>query len=104
MTLFEWLAWLFQSGGSVMVASWLLERFPAYKKIENPETKKYIFWGVSVALSSGAFAVITYVPMATLALLAPYFGFAFGTFGVIFLGTLFHQTDTKDQAARKANQ
>ena len=100
MDLFEWLAWLFNSGGSILVASWILERIPAYKAILDAEVKKYIFWGVSFALSAIAFAVVTYVPQDILMAIAPYFGFAFGTFGAIFLGTLFHQVDVKDQVAR----
>lgn len=93
MTLTQWLTWLFTSGGSVMVASWILERIPSFVNIVNSETKKYVFWVVSVVISAGAYAILTYVPAETLAVLAPYFGFAFGTFGVIFLGTAFHFFD-----------
>ena len=100
MTLFEWLTWLFNSGGSVMVASWILERIPAYTSIVNAETKKYIFWGTSVLLCSVAFAIITYVPEDILLAMSPYWGFAFGTFGAISLGTAFHRGDKEDQAAR----
>lgn len=100
MNLMDWLAWIFNSGGSILVASWLLERVPAYTAIVKAETKKYIFWAVSFGLSGSAFAIVTYVPQSVLLAIAPYFGFAFGTFGAIFLGTLFHQVDVKDQIAR----
>lgn len=95
MDLFAWLAWLFQSGGSVMVASWILERIPSYVNLVSAEAKKYIFWAASFALSSLAFAAVNYVPRDVLELLAPYFGFAYGTFAAIFLGTVFHFFDKK---------
>jgi len=100
----SWLGWLFNSGGSILVASWVLERIPAYTAIVSAEVKKYIFWGLSFGLSAGAFAVVTYVPQETLVAIAPYFGFAFGTFGAIFLGTLFHQVDVKDQVSRQVDE
>ena len=93
MDLFMWLAWLFQSGGSVLVASWILERIPAYVDLVVAETKKYIFWGLSFLLSALAFALVTYVPREVLESIAPYFGFAYGTFAVIFLGEAFHFFD-----------
>lgn len=95
MDLFAWLAWIFQSGGSVIVASWLLERIPTYVNLASAEAKKYIFWFISFLLSSGAFAMVNYVPREILEQIAPYFGFAYGTFAVIFLGTAFHFFDKK---------
>lgn len=93
MTIFEWLAWIFQSGGSILVASWILERIPSYTQIEKPDLKKYIFWGISFLLSSLAFAAVQYIPREVLELIAPYFGFAYGTFGYIFAGEMFHFLD-----------
>lgn len=93
MDLFAWLAWLFQSGGSTVVASWILERIPAFVSIASAETKKYIFWIVSFLLSALSFAVITYVPREVLEMIAPYFGFLYGTFAVVFLGEVFHFFD-----------
>lgn len=90
MDLFAWLAWLFQSGGSTVVASWILERIPAFVNLASSEAKKYIFWLVSFLLSAGSFALITYMPREVLEAIAPYFGFAYGTFAVIFLGEVFH--------------
>jgi len=93
MNLFQWLAWIFQSGGSVILSSWILERVPQYQNIPDPEVKKYWFWAISTGLSAIAYAAVTYIPMSLLEAVAPYFGFAYGTFAVIFLGTAFHFFD-----------
>lgn len=93
MDLFQWLAWIFQSGGSILIASWVLERIPAYVSIPIPDKKKFIFWGLSFFLSAIAFAGVTYIPREILEAIAPYFGFAYGTFASIFAGEILHFLD-----------
>jgi hypothetical protein len=66
------LTWLIYSGGAILVASWVLDRIPAYVAL-LPEAKKYINMAVSVILALAAFACITYVPAAVFAQLDPWF-------------------------------
>jgi hypothetical protein len=77
-SLLDLLSWLIYSGGAILVASWVLDRIPAFNALAA-EAQKYINMGVSIVLALGAFAVITYVPPAVFALLDPWFKIAAGT-------------------------
>ena len=71
-SLYDLLSWLIYAGGSILVASWVLDKIPSFGALP-PEAKKYINMGVSVLLALGAFALITYVPTEIFALLDPWF-------------------------------
>jgi hypothetical protein len=71
-SLFDLLSWLIYSGGAILVASWVLARIPSFEVLAS-ETKRLINMGVSVVLALGAYAIITYVPAATFAMLNPWF-------------------------------
>lgn len=96
MSLSDFLLWLTGSAGAAVVASWVLERIPAYVKIAVAETKRWIFFAVCLVLSSGAYAVVTYVPADVLQALAPWFGLIAATFISVFTGSGFHKIDKID--------
>ena len=88
MSLQEFLVWLV-SGGSIVAVSWLAEKSAWFQGL-GKESKEYVIYGASVALSFGAYAVNTYVSPDVLNQLAPLFGILATTFGSIFLGRMFH--------------
>jgi hypothetical protein len=97
MALNDFLMWLVGSAGASAVASWVLERIPAYAKIAVAETKRWIFFGACVILSIGAYVVVTYVPASFLESLAPFFGLVAATFISVFTGSGFHKIDKIDK-------
>ena len=101
MTLNQFLVWLF-GGGAIIVVSWVLEQVPWYQGLQ-PQVKQFTFFGFSLVVALGAYAVQTYVPADTLTLLAPWFAIASATFIAIYLGSTFHTaTKLTDQAAPKS--
>lgn len=91
----DFLTWLISGGGSVMAASWILEQFPAWVEWTNVQAKKWTFFGVAAAIGLGALAAITFVPAATIALLAPYFAVVAAVFAAVFIGEAFHKITKK---------
>jgi len=89
----DFLLWLATSAGASAVASWILERIPAYVKIAVATTKQWIFFGVCVLLAGGSYAIVTYVPADVLSALAPWFGMVAAVFLSVFTGTGFHKID-----------
>lgn len=89
MTFFKWLA---SSGGSIIAVSWLLERAAWFQAFSSNKKDNVIF-GASVAVACVALAVITYVPAAILAVIAPYFLIISGTFVTVFIAKTFHRAD-----------
>ncbi len=68
----------------MIVASWLLGQIPSYAALAE-NIRQWIFFAASLVIGGGAYAVITYVPQATLAVIAPYFAIAAVAFAAIFL-------------------
>ena len=83
MNISDFLVWL-TSGGFMIVASWLLGQIPNYAALAE-NIRQWIFFAVSLVIGGGAYGVITYVPQATLATIAPYFAIAAIAFAAIFL-------------------
>ena len=71
MDFFEFAQYLMNGGGSIMAASWLLERW-GYFKIQDPSRKEDIFFGVATLIGFGAYALLTFAP-AFMVLAQPYF-------------------------------
>lgn len=71
------LSWLIYSGGTILVASWVLDRIPAFVAA-SADVKKYINIAVSVVLALGVYAIITFVPASVFALIDPWFKVAAG--------------------------
>lgn len=76
-SLLDLIKWLVYSGGAVIVVSWLLDKIPAFVALAQ-QTKYYIGMGSCVVVSLGAYALITYVPVAAWAILDPWFLIATG--------------------------
>lgn len=71
------LSWLVYGGGVILVASFILDKIPAFVALP-PDAKRYINMGVSVALALGSYAALLYVPPEVFAILDPWFKIAMG--------------------------
>lgn len=94
MSLNEFISWIANSGGGVMIVSWLLERMPWYQS-KDAQTKEIIFFGATILVTILAYTVLTYVPAPILAAIAPYFAMVYTVFTSAFLGKAFHLVDKK---------
>jgi hypothetical protein len=94
MSITEFLVYLANSGGSIVIVSWLLEQWGWYQ-LQTPNMKRNLFFGLSAFVSILAYMVLTYVPTETLQMIAPFFQILFATFTAIFLGTKFHAETKK---------
>ena len=92
MTINDFLAWLLGSGGSVMAASWILERITWFQD-KSAEFKEWFFFFLASAIALGAYAAVTYVPAETMQMLAPYFSVVSGIFISVVVGKAFHKLD-----------
>ena len=88
----ELLQWLVGSGGTVIAASWILERI-AWFQTKSAQFKEWFFFGVVSALWAASYAVVTYVPQTVLAAIQPWFLGISGLFVVVVVGKLFHKAD-----------
>jgi len=93
MTVSDFLVFLV-GGGGVLWISQLFEKWTWYQA-QSSDMKKYIFAGVCLVISLGAFAVLTYVPKEFLESLTPWFTVAASILTYVFGGTAFHKI-TKD--------
>ena len=62
-------------GGVVLVASWILDKIPAFTALV-PDVKKVINMVLAVVLALGAYAAILYVPAEYFSLVDPWFKIA----------------------------
>ena len=88
----EFLKWLWLSGGSIIAASWIFERINWFKS-QTPGAKEGFFFGLASLFSVGAYAAITYIPIATLDAIQPYFLIISGIFITVVIGKMFHVAD-----------
>lgn len=93
MELNEVLYWLLNSGGSITVVSWLLERWAWYQE-QDANKKEMVFFVLSALVSLVAMAIINFVPAEVLAQIAPVFQAIYGVFATVYLGKAFHKFDT----------
>lgn len=91
MTLTDFLIWLV-GGGSIIGISWVFERIAWYQSLTS-NAKQWVFFGACTVVSVAAYAVQTYVPVASLETLAPWFQIVAGLFIALFLGNQFHEKD-----------
>jgi hypothetical protein len=89
MDINNFLVWL-TGGGFIIAAAWILGKIPGYLALSET-VRQWIFFAVSVIFGSGAYAVTQYVPVATLAAIAPYFAIVAIAFGAIFLNKAYAQ-------------
>jgi hypothetical protein len=92
MDLNQFLQWLLGSGGSIMAASWLLERIDWFQK-QTSDIKEYVFFGLTAVISVGAYLVVNYIPSIALQVIAPYFAIVAGLFITVVIGKMFHKVD-----------
>ncbi len=76
--LFDFIQWMVYSGGAILIGSWILERIPAFVAAA-PDAKKIISIIVDIVLALGFYAILVFVPVATMEVLAPWFAVAAGT-------------------------
>ena len=88
----EFLKWLWLSGGSIIAASWIFERIQWFKA-KSADEKEWFFFGLASLFSVGAYAAITYIPVATLDAIQPYFLIVSGIFITVVIGKMFHVAD-----------
>ena len=86
------LQYLISGGGSILAASFILERFPKYKELSSAELKDWIFFGVASFIGVGAYLLVTLAP-DFMVLAEPYFIILAGIFSFVFLGKDFHKKD-----------
>jgi hypothetical protein len=89
------LTWILSSGGSIISASWILDRFTFFQKF-SPDQKEWTFFGLSAAISVGAYAGVTYLPAQFFIDAAPWFLMISGTFLTVIVSKKFHQIDKAD--------
>jgi len=92
MTLIQFLTWLFASGGSAVVASFILERSKKYQD-QASEVRKWIFFIVAAVIALAGYFTVTYVPVDVLNQIAPIFAIVAMIFTIVFLGTKAHEFD-----------
>jgi hypothetical protein len=71
------LNFLVYGGGVILVASWLLDKIPAFVALPV-DAKKYINMGVAVVLALASYAALLYVPAGYFAVIDPWFKIALG--------------------------
>lgn len=98
MDLNEFLVWVVSGGGAVGIASFILERVPAFQKLSS-DGRRYVFLASAVVLALGAYAIVQFVPAAALEAAAPWFAVIAGVAGPILVGQGVHLLDP----ARKDN-
>lgn len=88
----EFLTWLATGAGATAALSFIVERIPAWHGLAS-EVKRWIGFGGSAVIALGSYAVLTYVPVAVLAQIAPFFGVVAGVFVIWMAGLFAHKAD-----------
>ena len=70
--LVAFITWIVYSGGALLIASWILDKIPAFVALAEA-TKKLINQALSVVLAVGFYAVLKYVPPDVFAAIDPWF-------------------------------
>lgn len=84
--------YLISGGGSILAASFILERFPKYKNLASSDLKDWIFFAVASVIGVGAYLLVTLAP-EFMNSAEPFFVILSGIFGFVFLGKKFHAED-----------
>lgn len=90
----DFLVWILNSGGAVIVMSWLCERW-VWFQAKASDTKQMIFFILSAVLALSAYVILNYVPAAALSAVAPFWSILQGLFVTIFLGQMFHKASKR---------
>jgi hypothetical protein len=92
MSLNEFLIWLSSAGGNIALVSWILERSSWFGALES-DVKEYVLVAFSIVVAVLGYVVLTYVPVETLTMLAPYFTIVYAAISTVILGKTFHKID-----------
>lgn len=95
MDIGEFFKWILSSGGSIITASWILERFTFFQKLTSNQ-KEWTFFGLSASISVLAYMGVTYIPPEYITAATPYFLMISGTFLTVIVSKKFHQIDKTD--------
>lgn len=90
MNINELAVWILNSGGAVIIVSWLCERWNWFQ-LKTASQKQWIFFGFTLILSLSAYAILNFVPANILNVIAPYWGILSGLFVTVFVGEMFHK-------------
>ena len=93
-TLVQFLTYLV-GGGAIIAVSWVAEQFDGFQKLAA-RAKQAVIFGASVALATGAYCVVTYVPASSLEAAQPFFMIVATAFISIFLGQMFHSNSKSE--------
>jgi tetrahydromethanopterin S-methyltransferase subunit H len=96
LTLMGIFTWLATSVGAIAVASWVCERWNWFQALES-SAKEYGFFGVVVVIACASKAILLYVPVDVLSMIAPWFELIAGIFVALFLGKAYHKIDKKEK-------
>ena len=91
--LVEFLNWIIYSGGAMLVASKLLELFPAFAALES-KVKWSINLAICMVLAIGAYALLVYLPADVIAVIDPWFKVISGLF-MLYTGQQIVHKQTK---------
>jgi hypothetical protein len=82
--------WILNSGGSIVIVSWLSEQIPAFQAL-TPVFKKWVFFGGSFLVAGIAYSVLNFVPATVLGQIAPIFQLLYVAFTTVFVSDIFHK-------------
>lgn len=88
-------SWLMDSGGLVIVLSWLVERWAWYQK-QTPDWKKFLFILGVVILGGIVHALQIYVPATVWAQINPWFNYISGLI-IVGAGAMGYHKLTKQE-------
>lgn len=92
MDMNEFLKWLLSSGGIIIALSWICERWTWFKA-QSSQKKEWLFFGLTAVVWAVTYAIVTYVPVAVIDAISPWFLGISGLFVSVIIGKLFHETD-----------
>ena len=92
MDLNTFLSWLVGSGGAVMAASFICERWPWFQTL-IPDAKEWLFYGITCALALTGYYGLEYLTPDIIAQITPIFQIVSGLFVMVIVGKIFHTQD-----------
>ncbi len=92
MSIHDFLLFMASAGGASAAFAFIAERVPAFQALPASR-KSLVMLGGSLLIALLAWAVLTFIPAATLAQIAPAFQVAYGVVGTWIAGQIAHSAD-----------
>lgn len=92
MQIDQFVTFLASAGGASAAMAFLFERIPAFQALTG-ERKSLVVLAGSLVIALAAWAVLTFVPPATLAQIAPVFQIVYGVVGTWIASQFSHAAD-----------